>query len=129
MATYFEFSTSNGQKVIIETTSSAPTLAVTDPTLAGKVSGIGDAVNRINSGAQELFEKALAATTSAHARAFAAGLQELSDPPSEASLEFGIKISAELGNVIVSKIAGESSYTIKLTWKSATGPNEDHGSS
>ncbi len=117
MATYLEFTTSNGQKLIIEAAVNPSTAAVTDPALAGKVSGIGDAVNRITSGAQDLFEKALSTATSTHARAFASALQELTDPPSEATLEFGLKVSAELGNVIVSKIASESNYTIRLTWK------------
>jgi hypothetical protein len=128
MATYIEFSTSNGQKLIIEATVSPLADAWTDPALAGKVSAIGDAVNRITSGAEDLFEKALAAATSTHARAFAAALQELNHPPSEASLEFGLKMSAEMGNVIVSKIAGEANYNIKLTWKSTTAPRDDHGS-
>jgi hypothetical protein len=128
MATYVEFSTTNGQKVIIEATPDPLTFAGTDPVLAGKVSGLTDSVNRIASGAQELFEKALAAVTSTHARAFAAALQELTYPPSEATMEFGVKVSAELGNVVVSKIAGESNYNIKLTWKNTTKPRENNGS-
>jgi hypothetical protein len=128
MASYVEFSTSNGQKVFIEVTDSPSTTAADDPALAGKVSGLTDAVDRITSGAQDVFEKALAATTSTHARAFAAALQELSYPPDEATLEFGLKVSAELGNVIVSKIVGESNYTIKLTWKSSSGAGGSHGS-
>jgi hypothetical protein len=128
MSAYVEFLTENDGKVIIETTSSSSTVDFGDPKLA-KVAGIGDVLRRVSTGAEDVFEKAVSVVTSTHARAFYDALQSVASPPNEATLEFGLKVSADLGSIVVSKIAAESNYTVKLTWKDipkSSANNESH---
>lgn len=122
MPAYIEVPSAHGSKLIIEAESAPISIGTDDAALAGKVSGIADAAKRVTAGATEIFENALKAVTLAHAEAFQAALGAISSPPSEATLEFGLKISAELGAVVVSKVATEANYTIKLTWKDVTRP-------
>lgn len=117
MPAYIEVPSERGGKLIIESEAGPIPIGEVDPALAGKVSGIADAAKRITTGASDIFESALKAVTLAHAEAFHAALAAITNPPNEATLEFGLKMSAELGAVVVSKVATEANYTIKLTWK------------
>ena len=57
------------------------------------------------------------------AAAIVKNLRELSDPPDEMKVEFGLKLSAEAGAFIAA--AGiEANYTVSLTWKRDTKENK-----
>jgi hypothetical protein len=60
-------------------------------------------------------EDALQTTLVPLARAFMDRISELR--PQEAEISMGLKLSAEAG-LVVSKIAGEASFGVKLVWRS-----------
>jgi hypothetical protein len=124
MSTYVGFDASNGSKLLIEIENPALQAETIDPDLAGKATGVPAVVERAIASGSELFESAIKTVTQLHATAFYAALLTLPRPPTEATVEFGIKASAELGNFVVSKMAGEANYTIKLTWKLLTNSTE-----
>ena len=62
----------------------------------------------------ETFEEALDKTLVPVARAVMKCLEDIS--PQEIEVTLGLKLSAEAG-VVISKVAGEASLTVKLTWK------------
>jgi Trypsin-co-occurring domain 1 len=65
--------------------------------------------------AGQTFEAALEKIRPA-ASAIIAQLRHLADPPSEAEVEFGIKLSSEAGALIASASA-EANFKVTLTWK------------
>jgi Trypsin-co-occurring domain 1 len=64
--------------------------------------------------AAETFEEAVAPVLD-HAKQILEALQKLA--PSEAEIEFGIKLSAEAG-AILAKAGGEANFGVTLSWKS-----------
>jgi hypothetical protein len=64
--------------------------------------------------AGETFEEALDKTLVPVARAVIGCLEEIA--PQQVEVTLGLKLSAEAG-VVISKIAGEASLEVKLTWK------------
>lgn len=44
--------------------------------------------------------------------------------PDEVEITFGLKASAELGNLVVAKAGVEASYSVKLTWKKPDAKHE-----
>ena len=64
--------------------------------------------------AGETFEEALDRTLVPVARAIVSRLEEIS--PESVEVTLGLKLSAEAG-VVVSKVAGEATLSVKLTWK------------
>ena len=61
------------------------------------------------------FEKAMA-TVKPAAAAIIGKVRELGDPPDEIQVEFGLKLSAELGAYIAAT-GVEANYKVALTWK------------
>lgn len=66
--------------------------------------------------AQDSFEQAIVRIVGAHARVFADAVREIDDPPDEAELTFGLKATGEMGNFVVTKVAGEMNYGVRLVW-------------
>ena len=71
--------------------------------------------------AQSGFEQAVRRAVSLNVRAFLAAARALEEPPAEMEITFGLKATGEVGNLAVGKVAGESNYQIKMTWKSPAG--------
>jgi hypothetical protein len=65
--------------------------------------------------AKQTFDDALARIQPA-AEAIIGRLRELAEPPDEAAVEFGIKMSASAG-AIFAWGSGEANFTVTLTWK------------
>ncbi|MGH7847309.1 MAG: CU044_2847 family protein [Candidatus Binatia bacterium] len=65
--------------------------------------------------AKQSFETALEKLKPA-AAAIIAKLRDLSEPPDEIEVEFGIKLNADVG-VILASAGAEANYTVTLTWR------------
>jgi hypothetical protein len=113
---YIEFSTASG-KLTIE--SEGPSVVPTDEDASarGKVAGLPASVKQAVVQTGIFIEDAIKSAIGVNARLFYDAITVLPNPPSEAAIEFGLKISGEVGNVIISKAASEASYAVKLTWK------------
>jgi hypothetical protein len=123
MPEFLRYQMSDDKHFLVELTPAASidSQAVTLPGkvsgIQGKVSGIQNlAANVVNSAVSAL-QDALREVVAVHASALHDAIETIPNPPSEASVEFGIKLSGEAGNVIVSKVAAEANYTVKLSWK------------
>ena len=46
-----------------------------------------------------------------------AKLRGLHDPPDEAVVEFGLKMSGQAGSVVVASVGAEAHYKVTLTWR------------
>lgn len=68
--------------------------------------------------AGQTLEEALDKTLMPVARALIGSLRDIE--PQEAEVTLGLKLSAEAG-VVISKIAGEASLEVKLTWRHSEG--------
>lgn len=66
--------------------------------------------------ASESFEEAIDSVLE-HAKQVLDSLEKLL--PSEAEIEFGIKLTAQAG-AILAKAGGEANFSVKLTWKGGT---------
>ena len=77
------------------------------------VRGVG--VRDVAEKAEQTFETALSRIKPA-AAAVIAKLRDLSDPPEQVAIEFGIKLGAKAGAFITSADA-EATFKITLTWK------------
>jgi hypothetical protein len=44
-------------------------------------------------------------------------LRGLHDPPGEAVVEFGLKMSGQAGSVVVASVGAEAHYKVMLTWR------------
>ena len=66
--------------------------------------------------ARETFEAALERLKPA-SNAIIGKLRSLSDPPDEVSVEFGLKMNAQLGAVVIASAGAEANYKVTLTWK------------
>lgn len=72
--------------------------------------------------AQQTFEQALEKVKPASS-AIIKKLRNLSDPPDEITVAFGLKLSAEAGAVVASASA-DANYTVTLKWKKKSSPEE-----
>lgn len=72
---------------------------------------------------QRGFEEAVRRAVSVNARAFLAAANALEEPPAEMEITFGLKATGEVGNLAVGKVAGESNYQVRMTWRR---PDGDH---
>lgn len=116
MPEFLRYQMSDDKHFLVELTPAA-SIDSQAVTLPGKVSGIQNlAANVVNSAVSAL-QDALREVVAVHASALHDAIETIPNPPSEASVEFGIKLSGEAGNVIVSKVAAEANYTVKLSWK------------
>jgi hypothetical protein len=85
--------------------------------MPGCASGCGIRPVRAVAVAQSGFEEAVRRAVSVNARAFLAAADALESPPAELEITFGLKATGEAGNLAVGKVAGESSYQVRMVWK------------
>jgi Trypsin-co-occurring domain 1 len=71
--------------------------------------------------AQSGFELAVRQAVGLNVRAFLAAAKALEEPPDEMEITFGLKATGEVGNLAVGKVAGESNYQIRMTWRRTDG--------
>jgi hypothetical protein len=121
MATYLQFQTEDGSTVIIEVDSTETVLLPVPGEQTGEVQATreGKLVEKVEGmvqSAQHTFDEALNIVKS-NARSFINKIRELSDPPDEVEMSFGLKATGELGGAfVVAKVGVEASYNVKLTW-------------
>lgn len=75
-------------------------------------------ISELTEGAKESFERSVLAAQNMIATLLA-GLQSVGKEPSEISLEFGLKASAEIAGLMIAKATGEANFKVSLTWKRA----------
>jgi hypothetical protein len=51
------------------------------------------------------------------ASAFSASLAGSEPKPEAVEINFGLEVSAEAGNFVVSKLAGKANFAVKMSWK------------
>lgn len=103
------------QAVLVEVDSSDASKSV-GIAKAGLASTIVDQVLQARQSLQETVTAALRANV----QAFASAVTSLESAPTEWSVEFGLKMTGDFGNVVVAKLSAEANYSVKLTWKADT---------
>ena len=98
-----EYTLSEGGSIMVET-------EISDGSGFERASRIGDIVK-----AAQSFDDALESIKPA-AQKIIEKLKDISDPPHEIHVDFGIKLGAKAGALIASADA-EANYTIKLIWR------------
>ena len=113
MSAYISFPVldDGGQHLLIEVDETSVTAGT-----GIKKAGLASAVGSVIAEANQHFRSAVTAVVAANADAFICALAALSKPPSSAEISFGLKVSGEAGNFVITKIAAEGNYAIKLTW-------------
>jgi hypothetical protein len=81
--------------------------------------GFGETVAGGVAKVTESFEGAVKRLIQANVKAFHSTIAELSAPPQEYEIKFGVKASSEIGHMVVAKASAEASFEVRLTWKSA----------
>jgi hypothetical protein len=118
MTSYLRFETTDDD-VLIETDVAA--LAEPDLNTGEQKAGLGRWVRsqtgEVVAVAQIGFEQAVRKAVAINAQAFLAAVKSLKEPPAEMEITFGLKGTGEVGNVAVGKVAGESSYQVKMVWR------------
>jgi hypothetical protein len=111
---YIQFPTEDGGTVLVE-------VEANEEKVTGLVkAGLGDKVEETIVKVRDTFEATMMETVRRNTEAFIKTMQLLSDPPAEAEICFGVNAAAEAGYSAIAKASGESSYTVKLTWKRET---------
>lgn len=118
MAVYLRFTPGDGETkdvlVEVDAAGSAPVSGEEDAGLSGRaLHQVGTAVTVVQSG----FEEAVRRAVGVNARAFLTAAEALEKPPDEMEVTFGLKVTGELGNLAVGKVAGESNYEIRMVWR------------
>lgn len=106
MKRLIEFPLEDGSSIVVETDEPAPEGGVIRAARPGEVAET----------ARQTFEAALEKLKPV-AGTIIAKLRGLSDPPDEAVVEFGLKMSAQAGAVVVATIGAEAHYKVTLTWR------------
>lgn len=124
MTSYLRLACGEGEAadVLVEVDGSAslPPTGEQDAGLRQWAQGQADAAAAV---AQSGFEEAVRRAVSVNARAFLAAANSLEEPPAEMELTFGLKATGEVGNLAVGRVAGESNYQVRMTWRR---PDGDH---
>jgi hypothetical protein len=128
MASYLRFSSGEGEAadVLVEV-DTAGTLPVTGEQNAGLGRWAQGKAGEAAAVAQSGFEQAVRRAVSVNVRAFLAAADALDEPPSEMEITFGLKATGEAGNLAVGKVAGESSYQVRMVWKRPDGGQSARG--
>ena len=114
MTQYIQYPTEDGGTILVE-------LEAKEEEVTGLVkAGLGDKVEDAIVKVRDTFEATMMETVRRNSEAFVKTMQSLSEPPTEAEITFGVNAAAELGYSAIGKASGESSYTVKLTWKRET---------
>jgi hypothetical protein len=111
MTQYIQFPTGDGGTVLVE-------IEAKEEKTEGLVkAGLAEKVEEAVVRARDTFEMTMMETVRRNAEAFIQTMTALSDPPAEVEITFGVNAVAEAGYSAIAKAGGESSYTVKLTWK------------
>jgi hypothetical protein len=113
MARFVQFPTIDGGTILVEAAGEEEVLQSEGVVKAG----LSEKVHHTVLQARETFEEAVMETVRRNADAFVRTMRTLAEPPSEAELAFGVKVTGEAGYSAVAKAGAESSYTVTLTWK------------
>jgi hypothetical protein len=113
MAHYIQFTTEDGSTILVETAEEE----TYQPGVAK--AGLTDKVKETVAQAQTSFEDGLEIVRH-NAAAFIEKVRDLSDPPDEVEVSFGLKATGEIGNFAVANVGAEASYTVTLKWKRET---------
>lgn len=111
MKQYIEFPTADGGTILVEVEAGEEEMS--GLVKAGRGEKIKEAIVRV----RDTFEATMLTTVQRNAEAFIQVMGELSNPPDEAEISFGVNAAAEAGYSAIGKAAGESNYSITLTWK------------
>ena len=115
MTDYIQFRTEDGATVLVE-------VAEQETIHAGvERAGLKEKAAEAVSQAKTTFEDGLEILRR-NADAFIKKVRDLSDPPDEMEVTFGLKATGEAGNFAIAKAGAEASYTVKLTWKRESKP-------
>jgi len=111
MARYMEFSTADGGTILVE-------VEAEEERIRGLVqAGLGDKVRDAVVKVRDSFEATVMDALRRNGEAFISAMRSFSDPPSEATIAFGLKAAAEAGFTAIAKGSGEASYLVTLTWR------------
>ncbi len=127
MAQYIRFPTADGGAVLIEVAETVvqeeereeEAEGLVKAGLRDKVAEAGKKVTEVVIEARDQFEETVMETVRRNAEAFIQMMRGLSDPPAEAEIAFGLKVTGEAGYAAaaVAKAGGEATYTVTLTWR------------
>jgi hypothetical protein len=112
MARYIEFSTSDGYTILVEVEQEE----VSPPQGVVKA-GVREAAQKSVAVAQTAFEDAVEQVVRHNAEALIKSVRNLSEPPDELEVTFGLKATGEVGNFAIAKGGTELNFTVKLLWK------------
>jgi hypothetical protein len=101
-----EFPLEEGGSIVVEVDEPAPEGSVVRAARPGEVAAK----------AGQTFEAALERIKPV-AGTIIAKLRDLHDPPDEAVVEFGLKMSGQAGSVVVASVGAEAHYKVTLTWR------------
>ena len=88
------------------------------PSMSGVAkAGLHDAITRTAAEAGSALKEALKAAINANVSFFKEAISDLAERPDQVELSFGLKISGDLVNVIITKIGAEANYALKLSWR------------
>ena len=109
---YLEFPTGDGDTVLVEVEEEDFSDSVGGVVKVGAAEAIGHKVVI----AKSHFENAIKATIRHNVEAFMDSIYGLSHLPDEVEITFGLKATAEAGNVAIGKVGGQLNYNVKLSW-------------
>jgi hypothetical protein len=117
---YIEFPLENGGSILIET----PDLQ--EKIQSGFVKGAqAEAAKEAAIQAGQSFDASVENVRKA-ADLLVGKLRALSTPPDDMSVSFGLKASADLGNLAIGKVGAEANYAVTLRWRKEDKKPEDH---
>ena len=79
--------------------------------------GLSEAIKHTAEQAGAVLRETLQAAVRINVSIFQESFRDLPNKPDEIELSFGLKVSGDLGNVIITKVGAEANYGIKLSWK------------
>ena len=122
MTNYLRFASGDGEAgdVLVEV-DAAEDLPVVGEQNAGLRQWARNQAGEVAAVAESGFEQAVRRALSLNVRAFLAAADALEKPPAEMEITFGLKATGEVGNLAVGKVAGESNYQVKMTWRRPAG--------
>ena len=122
MTNYLLFASGEGEAadVLVEV-DAAEDLPVASEHNAGLRQWTRDQADEAVAVAQSGFEQAVRRAVSLNVQAFLAAVEALEKPPAEMEIMFGLKATGEVGNLAVGKVAGDSNYQVKMTWRRPAG--------
>lgn len=111
MSKFVEFPLNGGGVIVIEAVDEKK--AGSSGFMRGGEPGGGEAADKAQASFEASFEQIRQS-----AEAIITKLSDLSQKPDEVEINFGLRVSAELGQLVVAKAGSDSNYGITLRWRS-----------